>query len=155
MTERQNQNEISNFKQTLTRLNQNIRVDEVTPLDKHVIDTFNNMSDLAKISILMSCCFANNPTCSSGSGQQWKPVEMVDSKFSKAVETKEELGDIEKANQMELIRLKSWAMKMMLSVMSGLVLIGAGTTLVSAKDPSGFISNNMEWILKVLEVVFF
>ncbi len=154
MTERQKQYEILNFKQTLARLNQNIRVDEVTPLDKHIIDAFNGMSDLAKISILMSCCF-NNKICLEDNTQQWKPIELVDAKSAKVSETKEELGDIEKANQMELIRLKTWAMKMMLTVMSGLVLIGAGTALISAKDPSGFIFKNMEWMLKVLEVVFF
>lgn len=155
MAERQKQYEILNFKQTLARLNQNIRVDEVTSLDKHIIDAFNGMSDLAKISILMSCCLINKDNCLADSAQTWKPADLVDSKFTKTVETKEELGGIEKANQMELIRLKTWAMKMMLTVMSGLVLIGAGTALISAKDPSGFIFKNMEWMLKVLEVVFF
>lgn len=155
MSDRQKQNEIFNFKQTIARLNQNIRIDEITPLDKHVLETFNNMSELAKVTILMSCCLSDKTYCNEGVTKQAHPIEFFDLKNSKLSQTKEELTDIEKANQIELIRLKTWAMKMVLSLMSGLVLIGAFTAFVSAKDPSGFISQNTNMLLEIIKIVFF
>lgn len=153
MTERQKQYEILNFKQTLARLNQNIRVDEVTPLDKHIIDAFNGMSDLAKISILMSCCF-NNKICLEDNAQQWKPIELVDAKSAKVSETKEELGDIEKANQLELIKLKTWVAKASI-VLVGLTLSTVGAVMaMSGKYPTDIIAKNIEFAWKVMSLIF-
>ena len=133
--------EVETFKQTLGRLNRNLEVTVITPLDKHILDAFNAMTDLSKLRVLLECCLGKHAPCS-------KPVDTV------TVASDEELSDIEKANNIEMIRLKTWTVKATIVVMGcSLFAIGLGLTL-SGKDPTLFIAKNIEFAWKVFGLIF-
>ena len=133
--------EVETFKQTLGRLNRNLEVTIITPLDKHILDAFNAMTDLSKLRVLLGCCLGNHVSCS-------KPVDTA------TADSDEELSDIEKANNIEMIRLKTWTAKAAMVVMGcSLFAIGLGLTL-SGKDPTLFIAKNIEFAWKVFGLIF-
>lgn len=133
--------EVETFKQTLGRLNRNLEVTTITPLDKHILDAFNAMTDLSKLRVLLGCCLGKHIPCD-------KTVVTQPSADN------DELSDIEKANSIEMIRLKTWAVKAAMVVMGcSLFAIGLGLTL-SGKDPTLFISKNIEFAWKVFGLIF-
>lgn len=133
--------EVETFKQTLGRLNRNLEVTVITPLDNHILDAFNAMTDLSKLRVLLGCCLGNHASCS-------KPVDTA------TADSDEELSDIEKANNIEMIRLKTWTAKAVMVVMGcSLFAIGLGLTL-SGKDPTLFIAKNIEFAWKVFGLIF-
>lgn len=136
---RKNNQEVEVFQQTLFRLNRSLEVDAVSPLDRHLLQAFDEMSELSKIQVLMTCCNKRKPGC--GTGEKVVPGD------------DNELSDIEKANQLELVKLKTWIVKVGLS---GLFVFSMSTIAVLAFmgiNPSQVINDNINWILKIAKLL--
>ena len=136
---RKNNEEVCVFQQTLFRLNRSLEVDAVSPLDRHLLQAFDEMSELSKIQVLMTCCNKRKPGCGTG--------ENV------AQNDENELSDIEKANQLELVKLKTWIVKVGLSCLFVFSMSVMAALAAMGNKPSEIINDNIDWILKIVKLL--
>lgn len=136
---RKNNQEVEVFQQTLFRLNRSLEVDAVSPLDRHLLQAFDGMSELSKIQVLLTCCTKRKPGCDTGE----KVVPGDDN----------ELSDIEKANQLELVKLKTWIVKVGLSCMYVFSMSTMAALVAMGDKPSVIINDNIDWILKIAKLL--
>lgn len=140
--------EISHFINTMKRLNQNVTMESVGDLDLHLLDMFNKMQDLSKVKVLMGACTRCHE---KGIGDDGDSHIMM----YPPVETKTELTDIETTNKIELIKLKSWAMKVgLLTVVFGMAVL-TGLFFFAGKEASTPIVEHLGTMFKVLNMIFF
>lgn len=151
MTDDTNNKKVDEFRQTLTRLNRNVDVSEMSELDHHILKIFDQMDSLSKLKILLTCCMK---PC-AGMGGLAEPCELkpVEVQIEQPL-VKDELSDIEKKNQEEMLRLKVWTAKA--AFLGLLAFAGTGLVLMTmaGKDPTGALVKSLELSWKVLEVVF-
>lgn len=136
---RKNNQEVEVFQQTLFRLNRSLEVDAVSPLDRHLLQAFDGMSELSKIQVLLTCCTKRKPGCDTGE----KVVPGDDN----------ELSDIEKANQLELVKLKTWIVKVGLSCMYVFSMSTMAALVAMGDKPSVIINDNIDWMLKIVKLL--
>lgn len=140
---------VSEFLQTVSRLDRNVVTNRITLLDKQLLSMFDDLDDKSKLQVLMSCC---DGMCSKRNGVPTVVTAEAAKDFSD--KAKEELTDIEEANQMELIGLKSWVVKatfVMITLVSSAAVFGM---VASGKDPTSFLTKTAELAWKVLVIVF-
>lgn len=124
-------------------------------VDRIVLTAFDQLPDELKATIIYAAISFSEPACEVDD----KTLAPVDEpKKEKEKETSSEVDlDIDKHNQIELIRLKTWLMKLMSLSVTALLFLGIGGGLYFAftgKSDGGMINEFLTTTVNILKILF-